>query len=325
MEDNLFIFSFNTNMKYTKKFISYLGITLLLFILFDICIGSFFTRLHCYNYSKNSKGFITEYLINDIRNEALIIGASTAQHHYDSKMMSDSLELDVFNAGIDGSFFLHQVCILNGILDRYTPKLIIWNISPYDLTDQLLKLEIERFNQLFPFYEKKKICREVMNKYEPSLKYKLLFNSYRFNSKLLSEIRSYLKPQSNNDYDYQPLEVDGYKYPSIRNGKIVSAKFEKYNYHLIRKIIDTCFQKKINLVFCISPRLTLDKRYKETKSYQTLLALLKEKSISFLDFYHEDSFMNDSTLFKDNNHLNKRGAEKYTKKIINRLYNIIKK
>lgn len=99
---------------------------------FDIAYGSLVNRLlpHISNQGETGK---TYYSLNDVDTPVLIVGSSRAAHHYVSNIISDSIGLDVENIGRDGCFFSYNCCVIHSVLDRYVPRLIIWDIWVDDL------------------------------------------------------------------------------------------------------------------------------------------------------------------------------------------------
>ena len=67
--------------------------------------------------------------------DAYIFGASRASHHYDPSIIEDKLGLSCFNAGDDGKNATYQLGILQMLLKKHTPKLIVYEIG--DLTPSL--------------------------------------------------------------------------------------------------------------------------------------------------------------------------------------------
>ena len=63
----------------------------------------------------------------------LVFGSSRAWHHYDPRILRDSLGLDVYNCGVNSMGIQFFYPRLHQILRRYTPRVIIYDSSPtYD-------------------------------------------------------------------------------------------------------------------------------------------------------------------------------------------------
>ena len=88
----------------------------------------------------------TYYSMNDVNTPVVIVGSSRAAHHYVTEMIEDSLKMPAYNLGRDGCFFSYNCCIINSILDRYTPKLIIWECD----NESLYKENPDQLEDLYP-------------------------------------------------------------------------------------------------------------------------------------------------------------------------------
>lgn len=114
-----------------------LKIVLLVVILFgvDRLVGAAFVKMKDVGLAGNPENMWlkTPFTIEKVDADVVVIGSSKASHHYVPQMLEDSLGMTAYNCGHDGCFFLYQNCIINMILDRYTPKMILWDIQPGSL------------------------------------------------------------------------------------------------------------------------------------------------------------------------------------------------
>lgn len=58
------------------------------------------------------------------------MGSSRASHHYVPEIISEKLGMSCFNAGQDGNGIILQYGRWKMLSERYTPKLIIYDINP---------------------------------------------------------------------------------------------------------------------------------------------------------------------------------------------------
>ena len=77
----------------------------------------------------------TYFSLYEVKTPIVIVGSSRAAHHYVTEMIEDSLKSPAYNVARDGCFFSYNCCVINSILDRYTPELIIWEIGTEYLYD----------------------------------------------------------------------------------------------------------------------------------------------------------------------------------------------
>ena len=101
--------------------------------------------LQTYFFKQNNE--ILSYSFSKLNSQILIMGNSRAQHHYDPRIISDSLKMSCYNLGIDGG---HSILLPNVlteiILKRYTPKIIIVEFNP---DSQLAFLKDKSYDILF--------------------------------------------------------------------------------------------------------------------------------------------------------------------------------
>lgn len=292
-----------------KKFLLKGICFILLLIGLDIIGGRVFALLHKMAFERSPYGMLTEYAMDKVNAEVLIIGASTANHHYVTSMLRDSLGMSVHNCGKDGSGFLYQCCVIDGILRRTAPKMIIWDMEPGDLSEPSVE-QLDRLSAFNPYYDTNDYCRELIDSKGKWEKYKMLSEVYRYNSRLLAMIYKSFFSYSYPSDGYLPLPSEGYVYPSLMDEKI-EKQFDPCQEEYLEDIIQKCKKQEVELVISFSPRLRRS-NYRETEVFNRLCRLLDKEHVLFFDYYNDELFLDDSTLFKDNAHLNDRGARLFT-------------
>lgn len=65
------------------------------------------------------------------KTDILILGASKAKHGIDPKMLNKHFQMDCYNAGEDGMDMFFYNLILQGMLSRSTPKMVIVDMAPF--------------------------------------------------------------------------------------------------------------------------------------------------------------------------------------------------
>lgn len=280
----------------------------------DFAAGKVFSWLHRLAFERSPYGFVTEYALYRMEADIVVIGSSRACHHYVPEILADRLGMKVHNCGKDGSFFLSQCCVIDGILSRLKPKAIIWDIEPSCLS---ASDSDNRLSDLNPFYDGNSFCRKVIDQSSPAERYKMMSRTYRYNSRILAYLYKSMVPFNYPADGYLPFAADGYKYPSLRRDKHDDFLKETLSEYLIQ-IVKKCKIGGVNLILSFSPCFTED-NYRELSSYRKLCRIATQEGISLIDFFHDPTFMGDSTLFKDNIHLNDNGARKFTVKLAKKL------
>lgn len=324
MEDNLFIFSFDMMNKSLLSFILKILIIVLIIGGVDFLggeINRMFQFAVCEKFPSNI-GSKTYYSINRSKEDIIIIGASNASHHYIPQMISDSVGLTVYNCGQDGHFFIFSNCIINTLLNRYSPKYIIWEIGDDCLSPHFdVKYEYQSINDLYPYYDLV-FVKNVINNMGIKQRIKMLSRLYRYNSTLDGLIYPFLKTQ-NFDHGYVPIENSGYKFPTIKND-LIESEINSNKIRMFKNTLVNCKKHNTNVIITSSPCFAINNT-KNTIQYTTLVQICEEYNVPFIDFSEIDIFLQDSTYFKDNIHMNDKGARKYMEYFIPELKKVMNK
>ena len=80
---------------------------------------------------------------------------------------------------------------------------------------------------------------------------------------------------------------------------------------MLERFIQDCQSKGIRLSFIISPMYICT----EQDVFKVPRNLANQYNISFFDYFHDPQFVGHAELFYDFGHMNRQGAEQYSKKI----------
>ena len=111
-----------------KKYLLHILLFFAFVAVVDVSVGSFGRYLQGHAKGGSTRQF--DDLVMKDQHDVLILGSSRARHHYDTPFLSDTLGLDVYNAGYDGNGVVLAVGILKMVLNRYCPKLVIFDVEP---------------------------------------------------------------------------------------------------------------------------------------------------------------------------------------------------
>lgn len=292
-----------------------LGLKTLVFILCLVILDCFGGRLLEWIQVKSqskwpeSLSFKTSYMVDKVNADIVIVGSSIASHHYIPKMIKDSTGLTAYNCAMDGHFFLYQNELINLMLERYQPKVIIWEIGEHFLSTRK-DLEYQSINDLYPYYSHKH-AKELIDGKDKYQKYRMLSMLYRCNSTIQTPFYHMMK-NSCFEQGYVPIETTGYVYPTLYT-KVEDDPIDSLKLDVLRETIEKCKDNGVKLIFTSSPRYasanTLD-----VSDYHCFLDLIDELQTPYIN--HFTLFNNDSTLFKDVSHMNDDGAHEYMKVFI---------
>lgn len=298
-------------------------IFLVLLFAIDRIVGVAFVAMKDIGLKKNPENIWlkTPFAVERVNSDIIIIGSSKASHHYIPQMISDSLHMTVYNCGQDGCFFLYQNCIINMLLDRYKPKIIIWDIQPSSFINNTAK-EYQNIRYLSPYYSENEWANKYINSESEKMPLKMQSRMFAYNSKILN----YLFPlvvgwsKSNTDNGYIPLFNEEDKYPEKRECKESNVQYERNNKYLslLSATLKRCGDKEVVIKLFISPKYAF-----ESDIYREVIKDISNVAINnYAHCYNYHSlFSNDSKLFKDVEHLNDNGAKKYTAFVVSDLKN----
>lgn len=287
----------------------------------DFLFGKVFRYLEDKALEHSPYGMVTEYTMWKVDTDVIIMGASEAQHTYIPSFLEKQLGMSVYNCGKNGCRFYYQNAMINGILDRYNPKMIIWSISPNELCTPSEE-DKGNLSQLNSFYKENDFCRQALktkSKYEPV---KLMSCSYVYNSRLFPYLYKIFMP----DYQYM---YGGYAplYGSQKDLEIKSRDWYGTYDETLNSVFDStikrCVENGVQIVFVFTPRLE-NESHDALVSYKHLKESINRFNVPLIEELYHDGELMDPKYFKDHAHLNHKGAVLFNKKLSNILADIIK-
>lgn len=251
------------------------------------------------------------YRLHNMNDEIVIIGSSRGHHHYVTSVLSDSLDLfygehhSIYNAAIAGKYANSNACAAEVILSRYHPMLVIYDLPE----DQLCDDSYGDIKFSTPFYWKDTIVRRYLDNI--STKEKILMKSslYRYNSKLLRIVSSYLRPEPL-DGGYLALygsSIDTTELVSTTEKKDLKEKaLNEYSKTNFERVMERYKAANVPLIVVCSPR------FRYAGNNNRLKSLCDIHGVPFIDLCDMPYFNSHPELFKDAGHLNDDGAHIYT-------------
>lgn len=295
-----------------KRFLKYIAISLILLILADSGFGL------CMDYvnskAKGGGAGKRNYIALESNEEILMFGSSRMSHHYNPSIIQDSLGMTCYNCGEDGNGIIFSYGMLQLVLERYTPKMIIYDVSPFDVAaDDYTKYT----NLLKPYASAHSDLKDFVVSILPNEKWKMFSSFYRYNSNFIS-ILGGLTLMPVYQGGYEPL-----KGVMTFDSKPVGEEFFK-NYesidatkeYCLRRLIETCQSKDIKLIFAESPYF---QGASMEPSYPLVQDLCKEYNITYIDCVDLPSIVGHKEFFKDSSHMNEEAANMYTRYLVSQL------
>ena len=298
------------------KFIVKLLLIVLIILVLDFTIGK--TLRYFYYKEQFGRQYRATFAIDKCKANVLIFGSSRAYHHYVPSIIEDSLKETCYNTGSPGQFLFYNYATLKAVLKRYTPKLIILDVSASCLGIE--KSSYERLSFLLPYYKDHPEMRSIIELKSPYEKYKLISSIYPFNSNLLMIAggnTKYFKAKSVDFNGYKPLS-------RVMNKSIETIEEKPYaldstKVKILNLFIKDCQDLKVKLYLAYSPAYI--NYTKIDFSIITAKQIALKSNVHFFDFSNDTTFTKHPELFDDFDHLNEKGSQLFTKIIISKIKN----
>ncbi|WP_280751268.1 MULTISPECIES: hypothetical protein [unclassified Parabacteroides] len=293
-----------------KNFFVKMLLFILVLVLLDWALGSglrFF-------YFRQSQGKLYNLtcVLEKQTAEILILGSSRAMHQYNPEIMTDSLGLSCYNAGNDGQSILYHNALLDVILDRFTPSMIVLDVNPDELVRKASSYDL--LTALNPYVKDHPVLWNTLQLRSPFEKAKHLSKIYPFNSLLariaVGNMHVTTKDVSANGFTpqygqwEQPIQTIDYPTDSVN--------FDKNKIEAMNQLIQKCKEKNIILYMVLSPMY--EQQLNHSSSIRYITRLCEANNISFFS-YQNDKRFKANELFRDPSHLNAIGADIFTSDI----------
>jgi hypothetical protein len=284
---------------------------LIVFFLLDLVVGeilrlAYFSQENKYNYG-----------ILKTEAEIIIVGSSRANSHYIPSVFSDTLGISCFNMGSGGQNIYYYYGIIGSILERYKPRIIIMDVMGSDI--EIRDDASDRLSAFLPFYRSSQSIKEMINLRGPVERIKLLSGVYPFNSQVTSIIYSLIKKGENPHLimgGYIPLDGK-ISLPIVTAAREEKVFLDSFKVKLVEKIALLCQQNDIQLLIIVSPIFA--KFNDKSSSIESLKEIISKYDIEVWDYEQNPYFLSNGALFRDELHLNHKGAIEYSKTIASRI------
>lgn len=285
-------------------------IFILIFFILDFAVGSILR--HYYFKQKSGSLYQTTFAIEETEADLLIFGTSKANHSYNPKIFSDRLNISVYNGGRDGGSIFYDYALLKSILKRYSPKVIILDVS-WEFESK--QNAYDRLSMLLPYYKNHPEMRSIIEHKSHYEKIKMLSKVYPYNSMIFSILAGNLEYNKSRIKDlsgFVPLskvwkeEIRIVKYPEYKLDSI------KINY--FKSFIEKCISSGVKIYIVVSPDYM--KLAKMEQSNIIVREIAKKYNVAFYDYSRDTLFLNNAKYFADQTHLNNDGATVFTNRLI---------
>ena len=303
-----------------KKFLIKVGLFLLPALLFiflaDLCLTFALKK------SKHKLYVVWNDIVGGKLNaDVWVIGSSRARAHIDSKVLEDSLGMNVYNLGLDGYTFDMQYCRFKlAMAKNKKPAYIIHSLDYGTFTKNPELYQPEQFTPYFnePILTKNMRDYAGFNSWDYSLP---LVRFVGQHEQILHALKISLRPSGNKGNRYKGF------YSTYIPWTNEFEEARKKNPHLIQPV-DTGYQRLfeqylqevnklgIKLIFVFSPVYIEGQEYISNSKdlLHTFSTYSKKHHIPFFD-YSNDSICFNKSFYYNTTHLQKSGADVFSRKL----------
>ncbi len=287
-----------------RKFTLKIGLLLVLVVFIDSALGRFME--FSYFKQKKGKGYRITNVLENVKSDILIFGSSRAAAHYDPSIIEKATGLSTYNLGLGGQSIMYHKAILDVILKRYKPKLILLELyegmdfesgmTPYD-----------RLSVLLPYCNKYPSIKKVVEQRSYFESLKLLSKLYPYNSLLLRIIEGNLGYLKTDDTDNGFIPAIGYWNFPIKEKTQTQTNYNEDHVRLFYDFVNVCKQNDISLFVVISPI------YQKSKDHFSFSQQICDSAKVHLHNYSSESvYISNNKFFQNIDHLNAEGAKVYS-------------
>ena len=304
-----------------KNFLIRLAALIVIVFILDLAIGKFLN--HLYFSQKTGQQYQTTFAMEKVRADILIFGASRADQDYNPSVFEKEFPGNsCYNVGREGTSLLYHYALLQSVLKRYTPKMIVLDFVDGEFMPN--KDAYDRLSVLLPYYKNHPEIHSILNLRSPFEKYKLFSNIYPYNSLFFTIAAGSLKKADNGTYHKGAIiNNEVYKGPQKIVDVLPSYELDSIKVNLFHAFIKECLKANVSLYISTSPMFIKSPQ----SEYSLLVAkdLAAQHNIRFFDFSRDTNFVKNPSFFEDIGHLNWTGATQYSILVAQEIHNTDKK
>lgn len=292
-----------------KKFLIKIALLFVILAIGDMAIG--LGMKYVYENVKSGGQRRNNFIVNELDADIVIFGSSRALHHYNSRLIEDSLGMTCYNCGQDGNGILLDYGRLLLMGKRYTPKYVVVDITPgYDLTKSKNGFDM---GWLRPYFDEKGI-QALFSDVDAKEKYKMLSSAYRYNSFFIMRLASFLSGRVDKDENngFAPLRPRT-GHMRVDQSELPPVEYDSLKLDYLEKFINLSAGSR--LLFVVSP-VWQDRKARIEEEIKPLKAMCLQKGIPLIDFTNHPSYLYNDSLFNDGSHLNSKGADEFSRAIV---------
>lgn len=270
----------------------------------------------------------TTYSLDSTTHEVLIFGSSRAIRHYSPAILSEKLNKSVYNVGMDGQMIPYYAALQEVILNRYTPEMIILDVTPWELNAGEAKYH--KLSALLPYVDEHPELVKYISYTSDLELVKLYSHIYPFNSSLFIGLYNFILKNKLPDYanGYLPLKrvmgEKGFKSQKAKSVYEAAAEEKRKDIYdekaiaLLHQFLKKADEKNIKTRVVISP-VIFSNSFNRTKLQKLKDIVSAYPKVTLYDYSQDTGYTDNFELYADIFHLNETGAEIFTSRLANEI------
>ena len=282
----------------------------------DQCAGALLDL--ALNHSPDGRYYKAKYSLEDCEEDIVIIGDSRGEMDYLPTVFEDSLHMSCWNASRGGQGLPYFRIMQEGLLKRYTPKIILFNVE-----DNMLEMptDYERAGFLRPFYQDHPEIRPFIDAISPLEKWLIHSRLYAFNSSFYYLFRPYIFHNLDGD-----LKDHGWKprYGSVDpeeerafTTESELAPLDPMAVQLFETFMNRFKEAGVKVMIVTPPNYNLQVITSSTDQY--VANYCKQNHIPLFRYSENIPLITHSSWYGDRDHLNPEGATYFTQKVAHKI------
>lgn len=320
MQNSIVDNSFISNSDIMKKVILYIIGIIFCLTIADIAFG-ICSKYYIKNYQLIGRYQPLDRLIKEVNTDIILIGNSVILNSVNPEIIQDSLSMTCYNGGITGQGVFFFETIIDCILQRHTPKMIVVGLRPEEVGGYIGE---GIYDVLKPYYGMGYTSiDDHFNETNGFDRFLLHSNLLRYNTIWVRVLLYMLFDDTTYpENGFMPMDIPS-KFPLLHQiegyEEPVKAKLD-----CIERIIQKCQARNIDIVVCFPPTLSSFK-HEGIPCVNAVKDICNRYYAPCLIDYNNKYYQSHPELFYDTGHVNKFGAENYSKDLSNHLRHIYEK
>ena len=246
--------------------------------------------------------------------DIVVMGSSRAHHHYASSVISEMTGMSTHNAGVDGSGIVLVSGLYDLMVERYSPRVIIYDIEPaFDIYVYAEDGNNTRYiGWLRPYYMHPEV-KEIICRVDPSERVKNFSAMFRYNGKIADLLKDQFVVGDFTFDGYAPLQGEMKTDPDVKKFEEVPI-LDTLKLHMMEDFIAMLCASDTRLIMTASPKFGAV----SSDVFAPVMALCKQYGVEFWDYYAAEEFQK-MEYFKESMHMNDKGARMFSECIAKRI------